>query len=77
MDKENQSLPDQSETLLAARLRAERENPRPVSLIHAERMIVQGLNAYGFGRQSQVTRDCGFEIAVDDLLIKVERVEPC
>lgn len=58
--------------LLAARLAWERANPRPVSLVHAERMIVQGLNAYGFGRQSQVTRQDGFEIAVDDLIVRVE-----
>lgn len=34
-------------------------------------MIVQGLNAYGFGRQAQVTNSDYFEIAVDDLVIRV------
>jgi hypothetical protein len=58
--------------LLAKRLRYERENPRPMALVHAERMIVQGLNEYGFGPQHQVTRADGFEIAVDDLLIRVQ-----
>jgi hypothetical protein len=58
--------------LLAKRLAWEREHPRPESLRQVERMIVQGLNAYGFGRQYQVTRADGFEIAVDDLLIRVE-----
>jgi hypothetical protein len=58
--------------LLAARLRAEREHPRPLPLVHAERAIVQALDAYGFRRQFQVTRDNGFEIAVDDLIVRVE-----
>lgn len=58
--------------LLARRLAWERAHPRPEALRHAERMIVQGLEAYGFGRQYQVTRNDGFEIAVDDLLIRVE-----
>ena len=35
-------------------------------------MIVQGLNGYGFGQQSQVTRDDGFSIAVDNLIITVD-----
>lgn len=60
--------------LLARRLQQERENPRPLSLVHAERMIVQGLKAYGFGIRHQVTRENGFEIATDDLLIQVKIV---
>lgn len=58
--------------LLAARLAWEAENPRPESLRKIERMIVRGLVADGFGRQYQVTREDGFEIAVGDLLIRVE-----
>jgi hypothetical protein len=58
--------------LLAARLKFEAENPRPESLVRAERAIVRALNDAGFGRQGQVTRQEGFEIAVDDLLIRVE-----
>lgn len=66
--------PDEVECgpLLAARLRWETENPRPESLRRAEKMLVQALVASGFGRQYQVTRADGFEIAVDDLLIRVE-----
>lgn len=58
--------------LLAARLEWERTHPRPESLRKAERMIVRALVAEGFGRQYQVTREDGFEIAVDDLLIFVK-----
>jgi hypothetical protein len=59
--------------LLAARLQWELDNPRPVNLRRAEKMIVQGLVAYGFGRQYQVTSFDSFQIAVDDLIITVER----
>jgi hypothetical protein len=59
--------------LLEARLAWEREHPRPETLVRAEKTIVQALNAAGFGRQYQVTRENGFEIAVDDLIIRVER----
>lgn len=52
----------------------EKEHPRPESLRRAERVIVRALVAEGFGRQYQVTRDDRFEIAVDDLLIRVEVV---
>lgn len=58
--------------LLTARLQWEAENPRPESLRRAEKMVVQALAASGFGRQYQVTRADGFEIAVDDLLIRVD-----
>lgn len=57
--------------LLAARLKWEEENPRPVQLREAEKMIVRGLNEYGFGSQHQVTDHDRFEIAVDNLLITV------
>lgn len=58
--------------LLLRRLAWEIENPRPESLIRAEKTIVQALNAAGFGRQYQVTRQDGFAIAVDDLVIRVD-----
>lgn len=61
--------------LLAARLEYEAENPRPDVLTRAERAIVRGLNAEGFGRQHQVTRPDRFEIAVDGLLIRVETLQ--
>lgn len=57
--------------LLAARLEWEREHPRNEQLVRAERAVVQGLDREGFGTQHQVTRDGGFEIAVDDLLVSV------
>ena len=58
--------------LLAQRLQWELDHPRPESLRKAEKMIVQGLNAYNFGRQHQVTREDGFSIAVDNLIITVD-----
>jgi hypothetical protein len=61
--------------LLKARLEYEAANPRPETLVRAEKAIVRALVAEGFGRQYQVTRDDSFEIAVDDLLIRV-RVDP-
>lgn len=61
-----------SHELLRARLEWEAANPKPESLRRAERMIVRALVAEGFGRQYQVTRQDGFEISVDDLLIRVE-----
>lgn len=61
--------------LLRARLEAEAANPRAESIVRAERAIVRALVAEGFGRQHQVTRRDRFEIAVDDLLIRVEVVE--
>lgn len=65
-------VPDIGRDLLAERLAWEAANPRPETLRRVERTIVRALNAAGFGRQYQVTRDGGFEIAVDDLLIRVE-----
>lgn len=58
--------------LLAARLAWEAEHPRSEVLMRAERAIVRGLVAEGFGPQHQVTRHDRFEIAVDGLLIRVE-----
>ena len=58
--------------LLQARLAWEAANPRPESLRRVERMIVRGLKDEGLGPQSQVTHECGFEIACDDVLIRVE-----
>jgi len=58
--------------LLHARLEWEAANPKPETLRRVERTIVRALNAAGFGRQYQVTRHDGFEIAVDDLIIRVE-----
>jgi len=58
--------------LLRRRLEWEAENPRPESISRAERAIVRSLVAHGFGRQYQVTHHDHFEIAVDDLLIRVE-----
>lgn len=58
--------------LLAKRLQWELDNPQPENLRKAEKMIVQGLIAAGFGRQHQVTGHDSFEIAVDDIIISVE-----
>lgn len=60
------------DSLLEQRIAWEQANPRPESLRKAERVIVTALNAAGFGRQSQVTKRDGFDIAVDDLVIRVE-----
>ena len=57
--------------LVRARQQWEREHPRPESLRSAERAIVRALRTAGFGSQHQVTHDDSFEIAVDDLLIRV------
>ena len=61
--------------LLKARLEYEAANPRPETLVRAERAIVRALVAEGLGRQYQVTGSDRFEIAVDDLIISV-RVDP-
>jgi hypothetical protein len=58
--------------LLTARLKWEAENPRPWQLVAAERAIVRGLKDAGLGSQYQVTHQDRFEIAVGDLLIRVE-----
>lgn len=63
--------------LLRARLEWEAANPRPKSIVRAERAIVRALKADGFGTQHQVTRHDRFDIAVDDLLIRVEWHRPC
>jgi hypothetical protein len=62
-------------SLLEARLKWEAENPRPWQLITAERAIVRGLKDNGLGDQYQVTRADGFEIVVDNLLIRVELIK--
>jgi hypothetical protein len=67
-----ETMVDDMGPLLRARLAAEKANPRPGSIIRAERAIVRALVAEGFGPQSQVTRHDRFDIAVDDLLIRVE-----
>lgn len=60
-------------SLLRARLEWEAANPRPESLLRAERAIVRALaDEFGKGQQFQVTRHDGFDIAIADLLIRVE-----
>lgn len=61
-----------SASLLAQRMAWEETHPRPENIRRAERMIVRALVAEGFGRQHQVTHHDRFEIAVDNLLIRVE-----
>lgn len=63
---------DPAHPLLAARLAWEAENPRPEPLRRAERAIVRALRDAGFGSQSQVTRGDGFDIATDDIIVRVE-----
>jgi hypothetical protein len=69
-------MPEGGHDLLAKRLAWEAENPRPEQLVRAERAVVVALNEAGFGRQYQVTRAEGFDIAVDDLLVRVSLQEP-
>ncbi len=58
--------------LLRQRLEWEKANPRPTVLRRAERAVVRGLKNEGLGPQYQVTRQDGFEIAVEGVLIRVE-----
>jgi hypothetical protein len=58
--------------LLCERIAWEAKHPRPWQLIAAERAIVRGLKDAGLGTQHQVTHQDRFEIAVGDLLIRVE-----
>ena len=63
------------DSLLAARLKWEAENPWPEPLRRAERAVVIALRDAGFGTQSQVTKADGFDIATDDLIVNV-RLNP-
>ena len=70
-EEETVDIDPEKHPLLVARLQWELDHPRPHSLRKAEKMIVQGLRAYGFGQQSQTTMPDGFDIAVDDIIISV------
>lgn len=62
---------EEEHPLLFAHLKWEAEHPRPEPLRRAERVFVRALRDNGFGSQSQVTFDDGFDIATDDIILTV------